>query len=319
MLQKKQSALTSIMKEAKEVFNTAPEDISDNFKKVKEIPYEKLIASPFNEGLELESLEGLVRSMKKEGFVGAIVVYDLSKIPGKEGMYEICSGHTSVEAWCVRLHHKTIPAIVYNYPDDIMDRFLQHKSMNENTRTKNSNFWAVEIKNAETVLIEQGFDGNVEEKMTLIAKMLGLNKSSVYRHIAVNKLIPPLRNLEGKKVSTTALYEASTLNETQQQELADCINAQTEASEMISKPEIKKMVNKIKASSAESNEKQQKKPKRSRSKSYLDQFYDSMSPYNTLIKNIDYEYITNNNLNEEIIGALESVIKKTQEIINELR
>ena len=33
----------------------------------------------------------------------------------------------------------------------------------------------------------------------------------------------------------------------------------------------------------------------------------------------DYEYITNNNLNEEIIGALESVIKKTQEIINELR
>ena len=178
--------------------------------------------SPFNEGLDMDSIDSYVRSMKETGIIEPIVVYDLGN-----GKYEILSGHQRYEAWCNRLGNKTIRAVILPYEKDPVKRFTAHTEANVLTRKKDLRFWLTRIKHAKQVLHDSGFVGSKAEELKRISEMLnGISKTQLYRYESFEKLIPELQDFEAKGcMSANTLYLAVSLDDKQQMEVAERVRA----------------------------------------------------------------------------------------------
>ena len=178
--------------------------------------------SPFNEGLDMDSIDSYVRSMKETGIIEPIVVYDLGN-----GKYEILSGHQRYEAWCNRLGNRTIRAVILPYEKDPVKRFTAHTEANVLTRKKDLRFWLTRIKHAKQVLHDSGFVGSKAEELKKISEMLnGISKTQLYRYESFEKLIPELQDFEAKGcMSANTLYLAVSLDDKQQMEVAERVRA----------------------------------------------------------------------------------------------
>ncbi len=178
--------------------------------------------SPFNEGLDMDSIDNYVRSMKETGIIEPIVVYDLGN-----GKYEILSGHQRFEAWCTRLGNKTIRAVILPYENDPVKRFTAHTEANVLTRNKDLRFWLSRIKHAKQVLHDTGFIGSKAEEIKRISEMLnGISKSQLYRYESFEKLIPELQEFESKGcMSANTLYMAVGLDAKQQMDVVERVRA----------------------------------------------------------------------------------------------
>lgn len=178
--------------------------------------------SPFNEGLDMDSIDSYVRSMKETGIIEPIVVYDLGN-----GKYEILSGHQRYEAWCKRLGNKTIRAVILPYEKDPVKRFTAHTEANVLTRNKDLRFWLSRINHAKQVLHESGFVGSKAEELKKISEMLnGISKTQLYRYESFEKLIPELQEFETKGyLSANTLYLAVSLDAKQQMEVVERVRA----------------------------------------------------------------------------------------------
>ena len=178
--------------------------------------------SPFNEGLSQENIESYVKSMQETGIIEPIVVYDLGN-----GKYEILSGHQRYEAWCKRLGHKTIRAVILPYEKDPVKRFTAHTEANVLTRNKDLRFWLSRINHAKQVLHESGFVGSKAEELKKISEMLnGISKTQLYRYESFEKLIPELQEFETKGyLSANTLYLAVSLDAKQQMEVVERVRA----------------------------------------------------------------------------------------------
>ena len=191
------------------------------------ISAEALVASPFNEGLDMERVDEYAASMKENGLLEPIVVYDL-----QNGKYEILSGHMRFAAWCKTLGHRDIKAVVLPFEPDPIKRFAAHTEANTVNRKLSTQFWNSRVRHAHAVLRETGFKGSREEEIKIVSKMLnGISRAQLYRYENFEKLIPELRAFEDKGwISGQSMYAATSLDASQQKEIAARVTALYDAS-----------------------------------------------------------------------------------------
>lgn len=178
--------------------------------------------SPFNKGLSLDT-DDLVAAMKTYGFVEPVVVYELP-----DGTYEMVAGHRRRKAWCEKLGHHSIQAVVLPYDENIESRLSLHSGMNADTRGKSASFWASRIERAEEILqAEEDLTGksiDPKERTEKICRMIHLSRSSYYRYQGLKKIIPELIGVADRKWATSVtISNASGLNAQQQMKLYEII------------------------------------------------------------------------------------------------
>lgn len=97
--------LSSVSKKQEELLNAA---------KIVSIPNEAIVPNPDNAKIfNMRNIDGLVQSIRENGFIGAIEVYDIGG-----GKYEIASGHRRHAANKI-VGNKTIPAIILPKADAV--------------------------------------------------------------------------------------------------------------------------------------------------------------------------------------------------------
>jgi len=187
---------------------------------------EDIKPSPFNEGMDMDRVEEYAESMKVNGILEPITVYDLG-----DGTYEILTGHQRFEAWCNILGNATIKAVVLPYEDDAIKRFRSHTEANTLTRNLDLRYWLSRINMAKKLLHENGFDGSRAEEIEKVSEMLnGISKAQLYRYESFEKLIPQLQAFETKRwLSAMTLYAAVGLDEEQQRRLAEKVEEKYDA------------------------------------------------------------------------------------------
>ncbi len=183
----------------------------------RELPADRIFPSPFNEGVDMDRVEEYAKSMRENGILEPIVVYD----KGDEG-YEIQTGHQRYEAWCHVLKHDTIRAIVKPYEPNERKRFIAHTEANTLKRNLDLKFWLSRIKMAKRVLKDSGFSGSRMEEIQQLSLLLnGISQSQLYRYEHFERLIPELQDFESRKwLSSNTLYYAASLDEEQQRMVA---------------------------------------------------------------------------------------------------
>ena len=234
--------------------NTVDTNTSPESAEYQDIPASKIVASPYNEGLDMDRVNEYAKSMVKSGLLSPITVYDMG-----DGTYQILTGHQRFEAWCNVLGNSTIRCIVREYEKDPMKRFIAHTESNTLKRNLDLKFWLSRIAHAKEVLKETGFSGSREEEMKLLSSMLnGISVAQLFRYEGFSKLIPELQALESKRwLSANTLYAAVSLGTEQQKEVADRVmalyystkqkNDSLECEFEITREEFKKLVNDVKA------------------------------------------------------------------------
>ena len=195
-----------------------------------ELKADAIRPSPFNEGLSHGNIEQYVDSMKENGLIEPIVVYDIG-----DGKYEILSGHQRYEAWCNRLGHKTIKAVVRPYEKDPVLRFKAHTQANVVTREKDVAFWLSRMNHARQLIRQDpDFGGTREEEVARLGEMLNMSPAHVYRYENYEKLVPELQVFETKGLLTiSTLYGAAGLDEEQMRVVAEKVWAFVEAKKKV--------------------------------------------------------------------------------------
>lgn len=162
----------------------------------------------------MDDIEYLAKSIKQEGFYGAIEVF---KKP--DGRYEISSGHRRYEAMKF-LHRETIPCIVNDMPDDYAVG-IKLLSCNIKSRKLTPLDMARSIDYYEKLEKKKGHKGNFTKKASLF---FNISESQVYRFQVLLKLIPELQNLANEpNFPYSALRGAVNLSESAQKKLYEQI------------------------------------------------------------------------------------------------
>lgn len=180
--------------------------------------------NPDNEQIfNMNEIERLSRSIKNEGFAGAIEVYKKS-----DGRYEISSGHRRVRAVKL-LGWKSIPAIVTSMPEDDVVRRTALLSSNINNRDMTPMDYARAIVYHEkTLRLKYGLgDSNRAKKYGQnidineeLADYFNFKKPSIIKYKSLVKLIPELQALiDERTIPYASLYGATTLSQEDQEKV----------------------------------------------------------------------------------------------------
>lgn len=201
-----------------------------NSKVIKNIPLENIEENPINEQIfNMNGIEQLAETIKKEGFSGSIEVIDLGN-----GHYQIYSGHRRYRA-VKSLGYPTIPCTIEEKPDDTM---LMRKLLSSNIQTRKMLplDYARAIAEYEKVLKAEGFKGNKREE---IARFFNTSGGQIYRYVAISKMIPRLQEMTNEpEFPYTAFLDANNFNKSQQEELADKIEYYMQAHPDLGIPRI---------------------------------------------------------------------------------
>ena len=167
----------------------------------------------------MDRIDELANSIKKEGFFGAI---NVCMKPDKR--YEVVSGHRRLRA-VKKLGRTTIPCIVYDIPDDI-NRGLQLLSSNIRARILKPMDWARSIQFYEKLRKKAKKESRIN--MDTADEYFCLSRSSVSRYNALNKLIPELQEYANNPdfAYSSFAIAGTNLNEDEQRELLHRINEQ---------------------------------------------------------------------------------------------
>ena len=182
------------------------------------IPANKVKPSPFNKGLNMDTVNKLAESMKVVKLIEPISVYACD-----DGTYEIISGHQRFEAWCKVLGHDTIAANVKPWEPDQKKRFIAHTDANIIVRNKDIDFWVSRIEFAEKILADEKLESD-RAKNIRIGELFDVSGNTIYKYRRLKDLIPELKELERNGwLSGLTLYDAMSLDLKQQKEVAKLV------------------------------------------------------------------------------------------------
>jgi len=165
-----------------------PTGVYSNMPKIVEIDLEKIEFSPNQPRLEYdeEKISELANSIKENGLIQPIIV---KKIDNK---YQIIAGHRRYLAF-KKLNKESIPAIVKN-------------SENEDIITLTENLIRENLNPLEIALsLENILNKNIVKTQSELAKILGINESTVSRYLKLLKLPEKIREFVRNKKYTDLL------------------------------------------------------------------------------------------------------------------
>ena len=219
-------------------------DVRDPDEKVVEIEMEQLRAfsnHPFKVIGDSQMIE-LQDSIKKYGVLNPLIVR-----PKIEGYYEIISGHRRKYA-AEKLGYKKIPVIICMLQDDeavviMVDSNLQREHILPSERAFAYKMKLDAIKNqgarSDLTSSQVGTKLRADEK---VAKDSGESRNQVQRFVRLTNLVPELLDMvDEKKISFNPAVELSYLDEKQQQDFLEAMDASQNAPSLSQAIRIKKL------------------------------------------------------------------------------
>lgn len=224
--------LDSAKKKTQAVMNSA---------KIVELEVDKIDPNPDNDKIfNMNGLDGLADSIRNDGFTGAIEVFEK-----EDGRYEILSGHRRYEANKMA-GNKTIPAIILPRVDEAAKaRRLLSSNIYNREMTPVDKARAVEYY-ITNVLEVEGFKGAI---INACAEHFHVTTSQIKRYRMIARLIPSLqRMIENGVFPYTALDNARTLKESEQEELYNriCDELKTSENAVLGSKRIEQFISAIK-------------------------------------------------------------------------
>ena len=211
---------------------------------VTEVPLSELhpfVNHPF-EVRDDEDMQKLVDSIKENG-----VLTNLTVRPRAEGGYEIISGHRRKHA-AELANLDTVPVIVRNMEDDaatilMVDSNLQREHILPSERAFAYKMKLNAIKNqgarSDLTSSQVGTKLRADEK---VAKDSGESRNQVQRFVRLTNLVPELLDMvDEKKISFNPAVELSYLDEKQQQDFLEAMDASQNAPSLSQAIRIKKL------------------------------------------------------------------------------
>ncbi|MCR5627153.1 MAG: ParB/RepB/Spo0J family partition protein [Lachnospiraceae bacterium] len=216
----------------------------DNIPKM--IMLNKLVEHEDNEylfgGNDDDAIKNLAMGIEKEGFKGAILVWDL-----KNGQYKIFSGHRRKRAM-ESLKKDSIPCFVYPYPESETQR--RRLLLGANIYTRGSIDAAVshiyisrQIKYLRETLKMEGFSGNYKRRL---AEEFGTSESKIQRYEALLNCSERILKAEDEGLIPMAQAASiSVLPEDKQNSILDAVIKLSEGG-TLSREEIQELINMVK-------------------------------------------------------------------------
>lgn len=175
--------------------------------------------------IEDASLYALAKSIKENGLIQPVIVRPLV-----DGYYEILAGHRRTRA-CKLNGDREINAIIIEAEDELANRimiatnFLQRECHLASEIARSYLIRYTDLMRNRAIKEENSHGGNEDEKIKeILEKEFSASKSSVYRYLRLNNLIPELLDeLDDKKLNIKIAVELSYLDEKFQRVVYDLV------------------------------------------------------------------------------------------------
>ena len=226
-----------------DLFSTEENRQEEQREQVQQIPIDEL--HPFTNHpfkvLDDEAMTRTVESIAQYGVLAPLIAR-----PRPEGGYEIISGHRRKHA-AELAHLDTVPVIVRNMKDDaatilMVDSNLQREHILPSERAFAFKMKLDAIKNqgARSDLTSVQIAPKLSTEK--IGEDAGMSKDNVKRYIRLTNLVPELLDMvDEKKISFNPAVELSYLDEKQQQDFLEAMDASQNAPSLSQAIRIKKL------------------------------------------------------------------------------
>ena len=238
------SSLSVSLKGADDIFSTEESRQEQQREQVQQIPIGELF--PFKDHpfkvLDDESMQRTVESVEQYGVLSPLIAR-----PRPEGGYEIISGHRRKHA-AELANLDTVPVIVRNMEDDaatilMVDSNLQREHIlpSERAFAYKMKLDAIKNQGARSDLTSRQVVGKLEAADE-VGKATDESGRQVQRFVRLTNLIPELLDMvDEKKISFNPAVELSYLNENQQQDFLEAMDASQNAPSLSQAIRIKKL------------------------------------------------------------------------------
>ena len=227
-----------------DLFSTEENRQEEQREQVQQIPVDELFPfknHPFKV-LDDDAMTRTVESISQFGVLAPLIAR-----PRPEGGYEIISGHRRKHA-AELAHLDTVPVIVRNMKDDaatilMVDSNLQREHILPSERAFAYKMKLDAIKNqgarSDLTSSQVGTKLRADEK---VAKDSGESRNQVQRFVRLTNLVPELLDMvDEKKISFNPAVELSYLDEKQQQDFLEAMDASQNAPSLSQAIRIKKL------------------------------------------------------------------------------
>ena len=238
------SGLNVALKGLDDIFSTEESRQEEQREQVQQIPVSELFPfknHPFKV-LDDDSMTRTVESISQFGVLAPLIAR-----PRPEGGYEIISGHRRKHA-AELANLDTVPVIVRNIEDDaatilMVDSNLQREHILPSERAFAYKMKLDAIKNqgarSDLTSSQVGTKLRADEK---VAKDSGESRNQVQRFVRLTNLVPELLDMvDEKKISFNPAVELSYLDEKQQQDFLEAMDASQNAPSLSQAIRIKKL------------------------------------------------------------------------------
>ena len=238
------SGLNVALKGLDDLFSSEETRQEEQREQVQQIPVDELF--PFkNHPFKVLDDDAMTRTVESISQFG--VLAPLIALPRPEGGYEIISGHRRKHA-AELAHLDTVPVIVRNMEDDaatilMVDSNLQREHILPSERAFAYKMKLDAIKNqgarSDLTSSQVGTKLRADEK---VAKDSGESRNQVQRFVRLTNLVPELLDMvDEKKISFNPAVELSYLDEKQQQDFLEAMDASQNAPSLSQAIRIKKL------------------------------------------------------------------------------
>ena len=237
------SGLNVALKGLDDIFSTEESRQEEQREQVRQIPIGELFPfknHPFKV-LDDDSMSDTVESVKQYGVLAPLIAR-----PRPEGGYEIISGHRRKHA-AELANLDTVPVIVRNMEDDaatilMVDSNLQREHIlpSERAFAYKMKLDAIKNQGARSDLTST----QVAQKLSVekVGDDAGVSKDTIRRFIRLTNLVPELLDMvDEKKISFNPAVELSYLDEKQQQDFLEAMDASQNAPSLSQAIRIKKL------------------------------------------------------------------------------
>lgn len=238
------SGLNVALKGLDDLFSSEETRQEEQREQVQQIPVDELFPfknHPFKV-LDDDAMTRTVESISQFGVLAPLIAR-----PRPEGGYEIISGHRRKHA-AELAHLDTVPVIVRNMEDDaatilMVDSNLQREHILPSERAFAYKMKLDAIKNqgarSDLTSSQVGTKLRADEK---VAKDSGESRNQVQRFVRLTNLVPELLDMvDEKKISFNPAVELSYLDEKQQQDFLEAMDASQNAPSLSQAIRIKKL------------------------------------------------------------------------------
>ena len=237
------SGLNVALKGLDDIFSTEESRQEEQREQVQQIPVSELFPfknHPFKV-LDDDSMTRTVESISQFGVLAPLIAR-----PRPEGGYEIISGHRRKHA-AELANLDTVPVIVRNMEDDaatilMVDSNLQREHIlpSERAFAYKMKLDAIKNQGARSDLTSVQIAPKLSTEK--IGEDAGMSKDNVKRYIRLTNLVPELLDMvDEKKISFNPAVELSYLDEKQQQDFLEAMDASQNAPSLSQAIRIKKL------------------------------------------------------------------------------